>query len=419
MNLNEGITTDCTDDTDEEWRRSAPVSRLASSLPNPSVKSVKSVVKSVSNLVAASQRCLLGVWISLFLAAVQCFATPPAPADKNFSREAMLRSLAQKVIVPGYASLAGNCRALGDDIEQCNAAPTQDVLDRARGHWKAAIEAADSLRCYQTGPVADRQLVSTFYYWQTIPSRIESIVKKPSPAFDQAFLDNEGATVKGLYAIEYLLFDRRGGQPGEPLEAAKALDLLSTSPRRCEYLAALARDVADKATQLSKDWSATGPQGAAEKFSSGGQASLNLLVNQLTQSLETVLQNHLNFALALPTPVDRQLNRIKGSRSGTSLQGVIVALEGVNKFYRGENGLGLHDSLNRVNPAVATRVQDKLTAAIAAARGIGEPLERAVVDKRGPLETAVKETHDLEVLFKVDLPSALGVTITFTSGDGD
>ena len=356
--------------------------------------------------------------ISLVLTA-QCLSAQPAPSDKNFSREAMLRSLAQKVIVPGYASLAGNCRALADDIEQFNATPTQDSLDRAHGHWKAALEAADSLRCYQTGPVADRQFISTFNYWQTIPSRIEGIVRKPLPAFDQAFLDNEGATVKGLYAIEYLLFDRRGGQPGEPPEAAKALELLSASPRRREYLAALACDVADKAAQLSKDWSATGLQSAAEKFAAGGQASLNLLVNQLTQSLETTLQNHLNFALALPTPVDRQLNRIKGSRSGTSLQSVVVALEGVDKFYRGEHGLGLHDSLNRVNPAVATRVQDKLTAAIAAARSIGEPLERAVVDKRAALETAVKEAHDLEVLFKVDLPSALGVTITFTSGDGD
>jgi predicted lipoprotein len=358
------------------------------------------------------------VWISLVLT-VQCLHAQPASGKKNFSREAMVRALAQKMIAPGYARLAAQCRALADDIEQFNSSPDQAALDRARKAWTAAFEAADSLRCFQTGPVADREFVSTFYYWQAIPNRIEGIVSDPSQAIDQALLDNAGATVKGLYAMEYLLFDRRGGQPTEPPDSAKALDLLNASPRRREYLAALARDAAGKADQLSKDWSATDPQSAAEKFAAGGQASVNLLVNQLIQTIENTIQNHLNFALNLPAPLDRQLYRIKGSRSGSSLLGIIVALKGVDKFYRGENGLGLRDSLNSLNPALATRVQEQLTAAIAATLEIGEPLERAVVDKRAAVQNAVEQTHALEILFKVDLASALGVTITFTSGDSD
>ena len=142
-------------------------------------------------------------------------------------------------------------------------------------------------------------------------------------------------------------------------------------------------------------------------------------MNELTQSLEHTLQNHLNFALILPSPIDRQLNRIKGSRSGSSLQSVIVALEGVDKFFRGEKGLGLRDALNQMNPTLATRLQEKFTAAIAATRAIGLPLERAAVDRRAAVQKAVDQLHELEILFKVDLASALGVTITFTSGDGD
>jgi len=40
-------TTDCTDDTDEEWRRSACVPDRSYFVSNPSVKSVKSVVKTL------------------------------------------------------------------------------------------------------------------------------------------------------------------------------------------------------------------------------------------------------------------------------------------------------------------------------------------------------------------------------------
>jgi hypothetical protein len=35
------------------------------------------------------------------------------------------------------------------------------------------------------------------------------------------------------------------------------------------------------------------------------------------------------------------------------------------------------------------------------------------------LQAAFEKAHALEILFKVDVASALGVTLTFTSGDGD
>src|SRR5690242_8583920 len=108
------------------------------------------------------------VWFSLVLT-LRCLAAQPAPENKNFWREAMLRDLAQKVIAPGYARLADKCRALANDIEQFNASPDQVALDRTRKDWLVALEAADSLRCFQTGPVADREFVSTFYYWQAMP----------------------------------------------------------------------------------------------------------------------------------------------------------------------------------------------------------------------------------------------------------
>ena len=152
------------------------------------------------------------LWISLLLTA-QCVHAQRASEGKNFSREAMSRAIAQKVIASGYARLGANCRALVDDIERFNASADQAALDHARETWNAALVAADSLRCFQTGPIADRQFVSTFYFWQVLPNRIEGIVKDPSQTIDQALLENAGATVKGLYAVEYLLFDRRGGQP--------------------------------------------------------------------------------------------------------------------------------------------------------------------------------------------------------------
>ena len=57
--------------------------------------------------------------------------------------------------------------------------------------------------------------------------------------------------------------------------------------------------------------------------------------------------------------------------------------------------------------------------AFASAQALGGPLEEAVVEKRPLLEKAYEQVRALEILFKVDVVSALGVTLTFSSGDGD
>jgi predicted lipoprotein len=370
----------------------------------------------MSSIIFKRVRWLATAWI---LSTLITRPLPAQPASAAPSREAILQDLARNVIAQGYQDLAAKCRSLTNAIGQFIASKDQASLDNARKAWAVASDAADRLRCFQWGPVADRDSVSTFYFWQVRPNSIEDLLSDASRAINQSLLDNAGATVKGLYAMEYLLFDRRGGQPTEPAEPARALDLLSASSRRCDYLLAVARDVEARAGKLADDWSAAGAQSAQAKFVSGGQQSLNVLVNEMAQSVENTVQNHLNLALVLPQPTSHQLYRIKGSRSGSSLQGAVATLDGLAKFYGGGRGLGLKDAVIALNPAVATRAQDEFTAAVAATRAVGEPLEQALADRRDTLQTAVDKTRALEVLFKVDLASVLGVTLTFTSGDGD
>lgn len=370
----------------------------------------------MSNAIHKRVRWLAALWI---FSALITRPLPAQPASATPSREAVLQDLTRNVIAPGYQDLAAKCRNLTNAIGQFVASKNESSLENAQKAWISASDAADRLRCFQCGPVADRDCVSTFYFWQVRPNSIEDLLKDASRAIDQSLLDNAGATTKGLYAMEYLLFDRLGAQATEPPEPAKAMDLLSASPRRCAYLLALAHDVETKAQQLATDWSAAGTASAQAKFMSGGQQSINILVNQMAQSIENTIQNHLNFALVLPNPIVHQLYRIKGSRSGSSLDGVTTTLEGIMKFYDGAGGLGLKDALKTLNPALGERAQGDFTTAIAATRAIGEPLEKAIVDRRDAVQTAIDKTRALEVLFKVDLASVLGVTLTFTSGDGD
>jgi predicted lipoprotein len=64
-------------------------------------------------------------------------------------------------------------------------------------------------------------------------------------------------------------------------------------------------------------------------------------------------------------------------------------------------------------------VSQRYTEALAAVRALEAPLERVVTTDRATLAAAAQATKALELALKVDLASALGVTITFQTGDGD
>lgn len=188
-------------------------------------------------------------------------------------------------------------------------------------------------------------------------------------------------------------------------------------PRFAAYLLALARDVESRTALVASDWAA--PNGIAEKFINAGQESINTLVNQLAMHLEVVAENRLSLVLRLPEPIARQYHRIECAPSGTSRQSVRALLAGIERFYRGGDGPGLDDLVQQINRDLARRIESQFAATFSALDALGTPLEDVVVKDRAALQAAYEKARALEILFKVDLASTLGVTITFGSNDGD
>jgi uncharacterized protein len=346
------------------------------------------------------------------------FSQSASPA--SFSREAMLRDVASNAFVSGWQEISARCRELTNCLGQFVDDPNQAALDKARAAWLAAAQASAQMRCFQSGPIADREWTSTFNYWKVLPDRIQGVLFSSSNSVDQTFLDNLGCETKGLFAIEYLLFQQPAPASTNQNVPPILAELAGQNRERTRsYLLALGRELASQATCIADDWNTLDASGAQTKFVKGGQQSVNLVVNQLAACLEDVSENHLHFVLVLPNPISRQLYRVERSRSGTSLEGVIATLEGAQQLFRGGGGLGLRDAVKQVNPALAKRIADQFETTMSSVRALGAPLEQVVVNNRPALEKAYEKARTLEVLIKVDVVSALGVTLTFSSNDGD
>jgi predicted lipoprotein len=155
----------------------------------------------------------------------------------------------------------------------------------------------------------------------------------------------------------------------------------------------------------------------AEQFAAGGQVSLNRLIGQMAGTVENVASNRLNLVLGLDKNHMLRASQVEGWPSGTSQAIALALLIGTQRLYEGKGRLG--DLVKPVAPAIDERIRSGFAEAVVAVEKLGAPLEQIVKVDRPALEGAVTATKALELAMKVDLASALGITITFQSGDGD
>lgn len=290
-------------------------------------------------------------------------------ANAQSAKDAMLQAIVKNAVAPGYTRLAENCRVLAATSDEFDKQPDTAHLEKVRACWLAAAVAAQELDCFKLGPIADAGDASAFYFLPVRPASIERAIQGDGD------LQQLGAAAKGLFTVEFLLFSNGEG----------TLEKLSSDPKRRHYLSLVARELADKAGRLEKAWQEPAAD-SAKRFLAGGQNSLNALVNQMAMTSESVAVLRMDPDKKDKTP---------GSVSGHSQTLLHAAIRGLQRIHAG----GLNDYTRRLNPTLADRVDREFAATMK--------------------EASAESCNSLNVLHKVDLPSTLGVTLTFISTDGD
>ena len=90
----------------------------------------------------------------------------------SVTKDALLRNMARDVIASGYQELAVKCHALTDSVGVFVKAPNLESLEKARQAWVAALLASRQIQWLQTGPIADHESLSSFYYAKVLAVQI-------------------------------------------------------------------------------------------------------------------------------------------------------------------------------------------------------------------------------------------------------
>lgn len=361
-----------------------------------------------------------------FLVAVQilllysCAQDKPKYTDKGDALETVTKEL--------FIPLAIRSQGLAVDLQRASetfcATPDETTYADVRAslqemqlHWK-------TLEVMSFGPhrLFPWRTESRVDFWPARPDNITDTLQDVSIDLSaDAAAAGLGASGTGLPVASFLLHG-----PNSSLK-----DFLAT-PRRCQYLVAITRDVTREIEDYARAWQGEYQNAllyptTAERYENDTEA-FGEMVNNVTFTVELIREKKLGAPLGMKSgELDPRLCEMPFA--GSSVAAAVASLEGVHRIMTGclsghggrleVCGFGLRMLIEERNPKLATSYDEHFSEAYEALSRIQGPLTLAVVERPEQVTAAIDALRELVVFFHVEMTQALNVTVTFGGTDGD
>ena len=338
------------------------------------------------------------------------------------SGDTILLNIGNNIILPSYQSLTVSVTSMDSAITDFNASPSATKFANVQSLFKTAYVAWEGASAYDYfGPAANAQpVLSGLNIFPTATTVIDGNIS--SGNFNVNTFANTAA--KGFPALDYLLFG--GGLTNYTTDAGAA--------NRKQYLAAVSADIKTEVSAVFNAWSAGGGNYIATFVKGTGNSvssSLGLLINSLDEDFEILKNDRLGIPLGMiPVGTTSPVlpKEVEAYYSGISVQLALAQLKAIQGIYLGTAGSG--KGLGLVTYLVNAKAQynggqlsDTITAAFAQdvtdLQAVPDPLSQTIQSNPSGAIAAFSQSQKLVALLKTDMPSALGVLITYGDNDGD
>lgn len=356
-----------------------------------------------------------GLLALLLAAPVQVLAAPMA---LHPTARGVVEGAIENAIRPGFSALVGATTDIGGHAQALCASPDAQRLAAARAGFAELVAAWSRVELVTIGPLVEEHRAERFLFW---PDRKGIALKQvqallaaeDAAATDPAQLKQKSVAVQGLSALEFALF----GTGSEALATG-------AGRYRCAYVTAVSSGLADIARELDAAWA--DEQGISNALIYPGPERpdyrsptevLEELVGLLAHGTELVRDQRLLSFIGRDGNAPKPKSALFW-RSGQTIAAVRADFAGLNALFEAAE-------LGAYMPEESADVAESLRASFAAidamASKITLPVEQALADpaQRADLEALAAEAKVLQDLLSEDLPAALGLSVGFSSLDGD
>jgi predicted lipoprotein len=358
---------------------------------------------------------------------LSCSKDDNSDPTPNFDRTALVENIGSNIVVPGYQALSGSVNALDDAITAFNTNPSTDKLDAAQLRFTIAYKAWQHCAPFTFGPADQALLGKSVNIFPTNVTKINANIS--SGSYNLALLSNLDA--KGFPALDYLLSG--SGDTDAAILVMYTTD--SNADKRKQYLSALSADLRTQCTNVLNAWLPTGGN-YIHTFLQATGTDVGSAVGQLVNGMAYDLDMMKNYKVAIPvgimpgssasgTPLP---DEVEGYYAGISAALLREELTTLQDLYLGRSSSGDNTGFDEYlvqtgaqynGGSLNDAIKSQFTAAFARLDAVSDPLSSDISTHPGDVKALYTELQKLLVLMKTDMPSSLGILITFEDNDGD
>lgn len=344
----------------------------------------------------------------------------PEDNTPKYDRAALATQLADGLIRPRYDRALQSAERLDAHVDAFAADPSLAGLDSLQAALHDLRHAWLWVSAFEFGPGATyylRQAINTF---PADANQIEANMSAGNWDLDLA----QNADARGLPALDYLLH----GSGADDAAILARFTAPADSAMRILGLRSLVDDVQGLLQSAVTGWGSYRSTFIANTGTDVSSAT-SLIVNQFNLDLEQLKNVRIGIPLGKSTLGQPVLANVESRYGGYSVALAITQLRALRDLFQGKtiagiDGYGLDDALLAVEAQRDGRplkdvIFEAIDSAIAALQAVPDPLESTITSNPALVNTAYTQLQRLIVFTKTDMPSSLGILITYTDNDGD
>ncbi|MEE9364648.1 MAG: imelysin family protein [Cellulophaga sp.] len=341
----------------------------------------------------------------------------------KFDRKAMLTNWADNIIIPSYAAFFTEISNLKTAFQDFESTTDQPNLETLRAAWLKAYKSWQHVSMFEIGPAETAGLRYSINIYPTNTEKIEGYVI--SGTYDFTLSSNRVA--KGFPALDYLL-----NGLGDTDEAILAKYTSGTTGSNYKsYVNDVIVDIEELTNEVTSGWAGDYRDTFINNDGASATASVDKFVNDYIFYYEKFLR-----AGKMGIPLGA-FSGVKSTKHVEALYKKDVSkelfLEGLNAsqdFFNGKHfgkstkGESLNSYLKALNSVkdgadLGELINNQFNKARTSVNNLDAFLEELSVDGTKQMLLAYDEVQRIVPFFKVDMVSAMSISIDYVDADGD